>query len=449
MKKTLLACLVGFIGVVFTILWKIKQRSKQSAISVPNQTVIQPVVTNPQPVLPSIDTPSLGLNLKEQRQNTIRVALDRCVALLLLVLPSCTLLLWSVSLVDSYSSSLPFPPSFENALAIPVLSIPGASTTVSTLPIGNSVSKEAHATLTIFINQLKSITMSEADFTGTFDLYMPEDLQTHICDLSRFDSPLRGCSLVAQPEGDCDIPVLMQQYATQPVVLFLNNGLGFVGSSTTIPLKNLFPSPELSLPCAAAVNDVHVHGPITLPLRSQGQIYPNDWYWGNTAISLALPSPLVLNTSRGFDIYLPLDLQIVASDGIGNMTMSLQQETRPFFPDARTLSILATRSNSFLLLVYLTALFVPLALLIFFFHALFSPTQREGEPLYNILLNVLIAAITVIAIRQVLVPSDLQGILTRLDLILITEGMAIWATLFASYALRIFRSHKTHARELS
>ena len=54
--------------------------------------------------------------------------------------------------------------------------------------------------------------------------------------------------------------------------------------------------------------------------------------------------------------------------------------------------------------------------------AFINSKQREVEPLYNVALNTIVAVITVLTIHQILVPPDLQGLLTLLDPILITEG---------------------------
>jgi hypothetical protein len=48
--------------------------------------------------------------------------------------------------------------------------------------------------------------------------------------------------------------------------------------------------------------------------------------------------------------------------------------------------------------------------------------------------------LTVIAVRQVFVPSDIQGVLTRLDLLLILEGTVLLALIFIKYANLIVKS---------
>ena len=54
-------------------------------------------------------------------------------------------------------------------------------------------------------------------------------------------------------------------------------------------------------------------------------------------------------------------------------------------------------------------------------------------------LDIIVAVITVLAIRQILVPPDLHGLLTRLDLLLITNGTGILAFVFVIFALRLGR----------
>jgi len=347
-------------------------------------------------------------------------------------------MLWVTSFFGNLLLISPQPRDLKNVLTVPTIDDPLFPTNgVSITPANQHVFKEHHATLTLTSSQIKNETRSEAILTGAFNLAIPKELQATICDATGIKSleeatgkKCGGKGPVAQ-QTSSEAFQLKPQYASESVNLSAFNALGFNGFSKAIPLNAFF------LPSSSTDPTAHIQIPVTLSLVSQGEAYPDDSYWGDNLVSISLPSPLYVYQAPGnFEFYLPIDLKVLVSAGIGNMAIDIVQERN--LPDwLADLTILAKRSFPFRSLIYLTTIFIILGFLIFISHSLFA-SKKEVEPLQSMFLNAFLAFLTVVAIRQIMVPSDLQGFLTRLDLILAVAATLLLGLIFTKYAVEIW-----------
>ncbi len=452
MKWKIWAFIVGLIGTIFSsFLWIILRkhkiitgiRSKQTYIPLPEKNLQLKSVT-------SSNTSKSPLSTgEEQKKKATPTFIDRFVAVSLIVISVGLFVVWVSVLLGNFLFTEQ-PIDFKNVLTVPTINDPlFPPDGVSIIPAGKLNSKETHATLTLTISQIKNETPSEAMLAGTFDLAIPSELQAKICDFTGIkriqDATGKQCGgkgPIAQSVGYKEFQ-LKSQYVSESLNLSIYNTLGFNGYSKEISLNNLF------LSQSSSDLEAHIQIPVTFSLISQGKAYPDDWYWGDTIISISLPSPLYVYESPGdFMYYLPMDIRVLASAGTGNMTINIVPErSLPIW--IGDLTILAKRSFPSWFLVYLTAIFIILAFLIFISHALFASKRKDQEPMQNVLLNAFIAVLTVAAVRQIMVPSDLQGLLTRLDLILIVAATVLLGLIFMKYALTVMSSStETHRKNV-
>lgn len=441
MKWKSWAFAVGFSGTILSsLLWIILKKRKKITSNQSKQIVISPPDKPQQQKVTIFPTTPLILKREKQKQNITHNLKDKIVAIILIVISVCLVILWIARLV-------------ENLLLLPIPKLPNDLVNYPTVPVvvdplnsPNSVSinafsqlnsKEPRATLTLTINQIKNETSSEATLMGSFDLVIPPELLMKICDTKgqtdeTTENYCKGKGFVFQQTKYQGLQ-LKPQYASESLNLSIFNALGFSGFSKTIPLNAFF------LPFSSA-DLVHIQIPVTFSLISQGEAYPDDWYWGDTSISLNLPSQTyVYDSASNITFNLPTDIRVLASAGIGNMTIEIEQWKNLPSLDS-DLTILATRSFPFWALVYLTTILITLAFLTFISHTLFASKKSREEPLQNVFLNTFLVILTVVAIRQILVPPDLQGFLTRLDLFLTFTGTVILGLILTKYAVGIWNS---------
>jgi hypothetical protein len=105
-----------------------------------------------------------------------------------------------------------------------------------------------------------------------------------------------------------------------------------------------------------------------------------------------------------------------------------------------TIDILIQRNISSKALYYLALAVVPFALLLLFSHAIIAQARKGKELISNASLNILILMLTFIAIRQVFVPPDIQGVLTRIDYLPMMFGTILLAVIFFTYGVLLMIS---------
>lgn len=335
-----------------------------------------------------------------------------------------------------------------------------------------STSDTAHATLIFTLEQIESVTPTRGSMTGVFDLTVPSEVSAAICD----ETGMAGvpddqeCSeqwSVTAKQSACvnNTPItryiLKPAYAAQVLTLSIDPishdpALTTTQAlfTTTIPAKEIFlpPLPFAGVGCVSTnypIGDsTHIHftTPVTLPLVSQGATYPSDWYQSTFEVVVSLPPgwyiPNML-VGSGLLGYLPTDMHVALDTStshymasVGQATLSLVYPNIVFGSNLLLLQVNRTANSQWF--DYSTAVCIPLILILILGHGLWK--RKERDSLFNVLLNVLIAIITVAAIRQILVPPDLQGLLTRLDLLLGTEGMILLAIVCSTYAWKIIKS---------
>ena len=115
-------------------------------------------------------------------------------------------------------------------------------------------------------------------------------------------------------------------------------------------------------------------------------------------------------------------MQIVPGS-TGALFPEIDFEGTPVAFGGNLLSLLVTRSSFSRNFPYIITLIIPLIFCLIFFWILFLSKQGSGEPLPTTLYNILIGMLTVVSLRPILVPADLQGGVTYLDF-----WFGLWAT---------------------
>jgi hypothetical protein len=410
------------------------------------------------------------------------------IAYLLIGISLCFVVTWIYNLSTNLIFLPSSPEGFERALTIPFVADPNDSPGVSTLPAGYhliSTTFKAYGLLMLNITQIKNETPNSATLSGTISFTVPSNLQAQICDstkmplvdvrecsakysvatqqfvntLSPEDKIVRKSIYQLKPQYDSEnLTLSVDTISNHPQTSFSNTS----AFSTSLPLKQIFPSlppdffsgghREEDVPDQVQVT---IPMSVTIPLTSQGQAYPDDWYLGRVYVFLELPAhlgiPVSLSEGNSKDqttarlTYLPMDIRITANTSMSNYALKILPSIAATTEEgsqvalSTKLFLLATRSRLFWWFVYSTIFLVPLAFILVFLHVLFLSKKGEEESLHTTLLNILTMVVTVAAIRQLLVPADLQGGLTRLDLWLGLWGMILLGLFFLKYALQLVR----------
>jgi hypothetical protein len=451
LRRVIWTVTISFISASLGIIWVVFQKRHQ-------ENGNHSTTRSSSPPLPpqSNNSHQLFSDPKKLKQNKTSMRFRKVIAVLLTVTSLGFFVPWLLNLAVNLSLFPPFggldnvatlspPNGFESTVPVPVASYPLSFNTVST---AQGTFSEAHAILTLTINQIRNETATQASLIGMLDLSLPSTLQSQICSSSTQIKPTTlhkicgGGTPVAIPTQYQGFQ-LKSQFAEKGLNLKILNGLTGDIFSTTIPFKDLFP-PSPSNTGMDIVTDIHI--PVKLSMISQGKAYPNDWYWGQADIDISLPEGVFVYPSPGvFNLDLPSDVRVVSNSGMNNIAVNLEQE-KGADPDSHELRLLAVRNTSFCWLVYLTILCLPFAFLLLIGYIFFSSKENDNEPFYSVALNAIVAVLTVIAIRQILVPPDLQAFLTRLDLILITEGTGLLMLVFVAYARQIGRKTETESK---
>ena len=166
---------------------------------------------------------------------------------------------------------------------------------------------------------------------------------------------------------------------------------------------------------------------VTITLLGQPDAYPFDWYEASSEISVELPNELLLArpvADGGFRVSrtLPTDVSVRSGPGVGDFATRTRID--PADDGAQLKIYLGTESATRGFVVFLLA--VPLL----FASVLASIARLSGGDVRNLLIALVTAALTLLPIRQVLVPAAFQG-LTLVDWLLGAEifvlfGMALW-----------------------
>ncbi len=420
MNRTRWMFILGLIGASLVTIWVILHRSEPPK----QQPPVDLLRLNPtQPKAPD--------RKQKQGQATIFHTLA---AMILFLTPFILIIFWGSGFLTNLAALPDQPNGFDQAHAVPssfdqTTISGGLSTFVGTSEHPSPV----HATLLLIINQIKSTSVTQAMLLGALNLYIPSDLLARICDVSlhatstadRTTCKVGGSPIATQTNyGNLQ---LKPQYVQKSLILWVGNISGYPDFSQAIPLQQFFPFGE------------RIHIPLALTISGLGSAYPNDWYESIVLVNLQLPNLFYVGDFPKGGINLPLDARVAPSSTMLGMTVLLAPGTNSFFEShSLELHTLIQRSLPSVIPVYFTATVIPFAFLILFWYTLFILDKNTEEPLHNISLNTLIVALTVVAVRQVLVPSDLQGILTRLDFLLITEGMFLLGLVFWKGAQQIW-----------
>jgi hypothetical protein len=167
---------------------------------------------------------------------------------------------------------------------------------------------------------------------------------------------------------------------------------------------------------------------VDLPLTTwSSSSYPNDWYSFEGAIYTSLERPLGVQNQQ-----LPVTALLVGDD------LAEQAVTTYLDNNSTSVTIVVERSPATIAYVYIMSL-VPVGFALLIFHELFLKKGRR--PVGEALAAIVATALTVLGIRQVLVPPFIEGI-TRVDLIL-GVGLALVLSLtFIRYAIDNWRGDK-------
>jgi hypothetical protein len=224
----------------------------------------------------------------------------------------------------------------------------------------------------------------------------------------------------------------------------------------TLPLQQLYPTipaTDLVGGCSAQqVVDTPV-GPVgdlvTLPLTGESRTYPNDWLEGRMSLTIQLPPDLYIvgvTPYSGIITHVPTDLRVVKDRAVDDFAQSVVQtgSATPVGPTSAdvatfppTLQLVMYRDWTRPAIVYSAIISVSLALILMLWHALFVSTKHRDEALHNLLFNVFVTIVTVAAVRQLLVPGELQGEATRVDIILALMSSLLLAIVCLAYACRL------------
>lgn len=446
MRRITVAFVAGFTVAVCCILWIIQRSRSKSAPPHPSPIPVPPPV--PSPPSPS-PPPPVSVEEADKPSPSITLGIG-------------IFLVFGVILLFIFGRDTLFLPSAPEygglALPVPIVPDPTSTQGVSTVPAGyliGSASPREHGILTFHMSQIKNDTPTTATLSGTMSLAVPSDLQAAICDESIalkniFPGKKSDCS-VATKQSACvllkgkqvfpSVYILKQEYASEMLTLTVKNHLSTSPLfSTTLPLGDIFSMPSALTLGPACGSPDEVPDPVqttfpltvTLPLNSQGLAYPDDWYAASLDVLLTLPFPLYIPDQYIPTSNLPIDLRVAANTNMSDFTLQMVQGTNNlgFAFGASRLTLLATRNSLSRVFAYISIGIFPLIFSLIFLWTLFPrrffSSKRRGKApqrLTTTLYNILMLVLSLVFLRPILVPADLQGGVTRVDFWLVFGGI--------------------------
>jgi hypothetical protein len=205
-------------------------------------------------------------------------------------------------------------------------------------------------------------------------------------------------------------------------ISLITNTHEFRNRVTAFPLRSLVdPGPSDRPPESAAV--------ITLGIRySATNRYPDDWYAAATSFRMQLPDGLIWSTPYLTSSEIPADVQIADTSGSTDKMLYLSDSSflentdeDPFSANP-SISIIVRRPALTQLFVWSMALTPALLLPVILFQ-LIGERKEDHAPsrtARNVSLELAAAVLAILPLRQVLVPSEVQG-LTTVDYLLGAE----------------------------
>jgi hypothetical protein len=323
---------------------------------------------------------------------------------------------------------------------------------------------------------------TDGKLAGDLKIEVPVSLK------ERFEPKLSR--IVGCPEGTTGSETrlrLEEDYADKNLVVRVRNEIGPHGVKIPIPFEDFLSSSidRESETCEQQRDDIINHPdqlriPAELPILS-GPIrnYPSDYQQLSAIFQVKLPKGLSLDTkasgSEASSAILPCIIQMRSSPGLAGRTISLlKPEASLPLPrsldepritatnvDARAsvpikqidtpqqgeegLRLLLIRDWNTQLLVYLGA-FLPFVWLVIIMCVLLTFVHRQPDRttgLREINLNLALATLSVLPLRAVLVPSDLQG-LTRIDYLLVLQLLLIIAAALLLNSVQLWSIFSTN-----
>jgi hypothetical protein len=177
-------------------------------------------------------------------------------------------------------------------------------------------------------------------------------------------------------------------------------------SETRIPLGKFFEDPYQNI----------VSVPFSIKFSGESSSYPGDWYHAENYFSLELPNGMALReTETGFWSILPIKMHVSSNFQIGDFTIRLKRDLAQTTIDT-TLEMLIMRDQTTQSYIYAMA-FLPLLLSLVFAHSHLTANKNKEKITGGFILEVSAIMFTVLPLRSVLVPSNIEG-LVSVDLIL-------------------------------
>jgi hypothetical protein len=261
---------------------------------------------------------------------------------------------------------------------------------------------------------------NEARFDVLFRLAVPAAVLQRIWDTERKQYVMGYRDPTLTTSGSTGACVLGKDYRQQQL-LVRAAGIG----SVEMPLSDLAES--------SGTLETEIEGSKTLglPVRSQPELYPSDWYLLATDLRITLPPGLTLvpeiggcvdgplrNPSPGIDD-LPFRLRGIKEAGMDGLT--IQQTSASEAPvgtsDIHNVSLLVTRDTQrvwYLKVISWTPAFVGVAFIITLIMISRLPRRSRREPQLTLVVSMSAVMLAVLPLRTVLVPAELP-FFTRTD----------------------------------
>lgn len=170
-------------------------------------------------------------------------------------------------------------------------------------------------------------------------------------------------------------------------------------------------------------------------MHGNASLYPADSYALEEEWSMPPPAAVIINAgSQGLDYDSPLDLRVSSTPALQDLHVAVEQNDGN--PRLITLAILIDRPLSTQLLDYSIAISL-LLLCPLIFHALFFGRESERQSYLAALLNIAVVILAIVPLRQMLVPVELQGSMTRIDTIFGLSATLLLASVLARYGHEI------------
>ncbi len=277
------------------------------------------------------------------------------------------------------------------------------------------VNAEYCASCADVIIEMQHYSPIERQLTGVVHIKIPDSVKENLWDSNGYISTI-----------DNDHPnalILRSTYENSEITLItFSSFLSNVESEIKVPLGEFYTD--------------YAESPITVPFTinfsGESSTYPGDWYYAENYFSLSLPDPIWLrDNDAGFNATIPINLYISSSFQMRDFNAIIKRGIKNNDIPSFLLKILIVRDGTTKYYIYAMA-FLPILLSLVFAHSNFVIQKNKEKVVGNIILEVAAIMFSVLPLRSVLVPSNLDG-LVSVDLIL---GLGIALMVF--FALIIY-----------